>query len=154
MNKEKQQIQQTKLQNNKIIIDQQKNVRRALKCTLQSLSVLHERPDTKVTHKHIVWNDSHFTCLFHAPSLFLILTAALQVLVYMRFCIIMEYSVSVVQKRCLEHTGPVLSKSLHTMAKVTEQRHGWVIIHESKTAEISCLCTALHGYGCVGLSTD
>ena len=49
-------------------------------------SVLHGRPDTKTTHKHIVWNDSHFVHLFQASNhivfLFLILTAALEVLVY------------------------------------------------------------------------
>lgn len=49
-------------------IDQQKNVCRVLKCTLRSLSVLHERPDTNVTHKHEVWNDSHFMCLLFQAS--------------------------------------------------------------------------------------
>ena len=32
------------------------------------LSVLHERPDTNVTHKHEVWNDSHFMCLLFQAS--------------------------------------------------------------------------------------
>ena len=47
---------------------QQKNICRALKCTLQSLSILCERPDTKTTHKHVVWNDSHFACLLQASK--------------------------------------------------------------------------------------
>ena len=49
-------------------IDQQKNICRALKCALQSLSILCERPDTKTTHKHVVWNDSHFACLLQASK--------------------------------------------------------------------------------------
>ena len=53
---------------NEAWIDQQKNVCRVLKCTLRSLSVLHERPDTNVTHKHEVWNDSHFMCLLFQAS--------------------------------------------------------------------------------------
>ena len=53
---------------NEAWIDQQKNVYRVLKCTLRSLSVLHERTDTNVTHKHEVWNDSHFMCLLFQAS--------------------------------------------------------------------------------------
>ena len=53
---------------NEAWIDQQKNGCRVLKCTLRSLSVLHERPDTNVTHKHEVWNDSHFMCLLFQAS--------------------------------------------------------------------------------------
>ena len=51
MNKEKEQTQQMKLE-----LIRKRIVCRALKFTLQSLSlsVLHERSDTKVTHKHIV----------------------------------------------------------------------------------------------------
>ena len=53
---------------NEAWIDQQKNVCRVLKCTLRSFSVLHERPDTNVTHKHEVWNYSHFMCLLFQTS--------------------------------------------------------------------------------------
>ena len=54
------------------------------KCTL---SVQRDRPDTKATHK----NESQMTVFLHAyfrlvstPFLFLTVTAALEVLVYMR----------------------------------------------------------------------
>ena len=53
------------------------------KCTLQSLSVQRDRPDTKATYK----NESQITVFLLAyfrltPFLFLSLTAALEVLVY------------------------------------------------------------------------
>ena len=54
---------------NEAWIDQQKNICRALKCTLQSLSILCDlRHDTKATQKHKVWNDSHFACLLQASK--------------------------------------------------------------------------------------
>ena len=72
---------------NEAWIDQQKNVYRLSKCTLQSLCVQRDRPDTKATHEH----ESQMTVFLHAyfrlvstPFLFWTLTAALEGLVDMR----------------------------------------------------------------------
>ena len=63
MDKEKAQIKETKR-----LWSAKQQLCRAWKCTLQSLSVPHGRPDRKTTHKHIVWNDSHFVHLFQASN--------------------------------------------------------------------------------------
>ena len=63
MNKGKEQIRQTKRE----LIGKSTRAGHQ-KSTLQSLSVQCERPETKATHKDVVWNESHFACLFQASE--------------------------------------------------------------------------------------
>ena len=141
MNKEKQQIQQTKLQN---------NYWSAKECTqsIEMYTPVSLCTAWKAWHKSysqahsLKWQSFHVliscTFFFNIDCCF----ASTCIYEVLHHNGIFRVSGAKALPRCLEHTGPVLSKSLHTMAKVTEQQHGWVIIHESKTAEISCLCTA------------
>ena len=98
---------------------------------LQSLLELLGTPDTKCTHTPVVWNASHFVPHFRLVSthicfnLLLLLPAALEVLIYevtcffgfclflflrqydstiISFCVRIEYSASMTQKRGLDWT--------------------------------------------------